>query len=311
MIAAALGGRGASGHRGRSALYDQQLEAAMRRLLAVGNASCQSHYSILAGRRLHYLTAGSGEPLLLLHGAGGGAANWYRLIDPLSRRHRIIAPDLPGFGFSDAIDPVAPLGEQVADLLAEWLRSLGIARVRVAGTSFGGLVALRLAERIHADRIIVTDAVGLTNELPLLLRLATLPLLSRLVVAPTKRGTRVLLRNVLTTAPLRAADEAALTDYLYWSAKRNNARMMARAFTRFAGLSGQRDVVTTDQLRRLTDRLLLVWGEQDDFLPLARIERACALAGCSPVRIIPGAGHSPNWEKPDLLLNIIQEFLSE
>ena len=311
MIAAALGGRGASGHRGRSAYYDRQLAAAMRRLLETGGARCESHTALQHGRRLHYLSAGSGETLLLLHGAGGGAANWYRLITPLAERYRVLAPDLPGFGFSDPIDPRAPLGRQVAELIADWLNSIDVHHVHVAGTSFGGLVALRLAERFDARRIVITNAVGLSQELPLLLRLATLPGLARVVVAPTRRGTRALLRNVLTSARLPTEDERALTDYLYWSARSNDAAVMARAFTRFAGISGQRDVVTADQLRRVADRLLVVWGERDAFLPVAGIEPSCTLAGCRPVRIIPGAGHSPNWEKPELLLNVIQEFLSE
>ena len=87
--------------------------------------------------------------------------------------------------------------------------------------------------------------------------------------------------------------------------------MMARAFARFGGRSGQRDVVTPEQLAVLTDRLLLVWGEQDDFLPVAHVQDNCRLAGCRPIRIISGAGHSPNWEQPEQLLKVIQEFLDE
>ena len=312
MIAAALGGRGAFGHRGRSAFIDGSLAAAMQALLDLGGVSCRSEYVPLSGgRRLHYLEAGSGEPLLLLHGAGGGAANWYRLLAPLSQRYRVLAPDLPGFGFSDPIVPQAPLGSQAAAHLAEWLAALGIERANAVGTSFGSLVALRLADHVRLDRIVATDAVGLSPKTPLLLRLGTLPLVARAVVAPTRTGTRMLLRHVLTTARLPAGDEKALTDYLYWSARRGDAALMARAFTQFAGFSGQRDVVTTDQLQRMADRLLLVWGERDDFLPIADIQARCTLAGCHPARIIPGAGHSPNWERPALLLNVIQEFLNE
>jgi pimeloyl-ACP methyl ester carboxylesterase len=309
MIAAGLGGRGASQHRGRSAFYDQQLEAAMYRLLHLGGASCQRNFSALEQRRLHYLEAGAGRPLLLLHGAGGGAANWYRLFASLSTRWRVLAPDLPGFGFSDPVEPAAPLGQQVAAFLAEWLRSIGVDRAHVIGTSFGGLVALRLDRHIAIPRLAVIDSVGLDARMPLLLRLATLPVIARLVVAPTRRGTRAMFRHALTSARLPAEHEQALIDYLYWSAKSNDARTMARAFTRFAGISGQRDVVTVDQLRNIAERLLLIWGERDDFLPVAHVRRVCALAGCSDVRIIPGAGHSPNWEQPERLLNVINEFL--
>ena len=283
----------------------------MHRLLELGGCDCRSHFADRGGRRLHYLTSGAGSPLLLLHGAGGGAANWYRLIPGLAKHRRVLVPDLPGFGFSDAIEPQAPLGVQVAAIISEWLAALAVQQVDVVGTSFGALVGLRLAERMEVRRIVITDAVGLSTELPLLLRLATLPGIARLVVSPSRRGTRALLRKVLTSAPLPADHEAALTEYLYWSARRSDSRLMARAFTQFSRVSGQRDVLTADQLRALADRLLLVWGERDKFMPVTTVQQRCALAGCSAVRIIPGAGHSPNWEQPAQLLKVIQEFLSD
>lgn len=290
--------------------HDPPLERAMHRLLALEHAGCASRQSVIDGRRLHYLEAGSGPPLLLLHGASGGGANWYRLIGPLARRWRVLAPDLPGFGFSDPIEPVGLLGRQVAEFIARWLSLLGIDRVDVVGTSFGGIVALRLPDVFDVRRIVAVDSVGLSRRLPLLLRLGTLPPLVHLAVRPTRRGTRWLLRHVFTRIRLEPEHEAALTDYLFLSAMRGDERIMARAFLRFAGLAGQRDVLNTDQLSRLADRLLLVWGERDECLPLVEAQRARALAGCQPVRIIPGAGHSPNWEQPQLLLNVITGHLT-
>jgi pimeloyl-ACP methyl ester carboxylesterase len=221
----------------------------------------------------------------------------------------VLAPDLPGFAFSDPIEPIAPLGQQVANVLAGWLRSIGVARVSVIGTSFGGLAALRLPHYFDVARIIVTDSVGLARRLPPLLRLATLPLVARMVVSPTRQGTRAMLRHALTASRLPVEHEQALVDYLYASAKRSDARVMTRAFVRFAGLHGQRDVLSGDELRSIADRLLVVWGARDRFLPAADVKRATALAGCAEVRMIPSAGHSPNWENPDALVNVITEFL--
>lgn len=309
MIAAGLGGRGALGHRGRSAIYDRELQLAQDRLLALGGSPCRSAFSEIDGGRLHFLETGAGRPLLLLHGASGGAANWYRLIGQLSQRWRVIAPDLPGFGFSDPINAEAPLGHQVARLLSRWLPSIGVLRPNVIGTSFGGLVALRLPQYTETDKLIAIDSVGITQPMPWLLRLATLPGIARLVVAPTRRGTRAMLRHALTAAPLYPDHEKALVDYLFASARVGNAAATARAFVRFAGLRGQRDVLTTDELRAFSQRLLLVWGERDTFLPVHAVARRAVLAGCPEVRIIPGAGHSPNWENPAALLDVINDFL--
>jgi 2-hydroxy-6-oxonona-2,4-dienedioate hydrolase/4,5:9,10-diseco-3-hydroxy-5,9,17-trioxoandrosta-1(10),2-diene-4-oate hydrolase len=281
----------------------------MSRLLDLGQAECRSAFASIDGRRLHYLDSGAGQPVVLLHGAGGGAANWYRLIAPLAANFRVLLPDLPGYGFSDPIEPAAPLGHQVARVLADWLLAIGVQRPHLVGTSFGGLVALRLAQHTDVARIICIDAVGLSTQLSFRLRLATLPLFARFVVAPTRAGTRAMLRYALTSTRLSSTHENALVDYLFASAKRSDLRMLARAFAEFAGPDGQREVLTSEELSRLRERLLVVWGEQDNFLPFRGVEQACALAGCISTRMIPDAGHSPNWEQPDRLLKEIQHHL--
>src|SRR5687768_10822661 len=222
MFAAGLGGRGAQ-HRGRSAIYDRDLQTAQARLLALGGVyDARSRSSSIDGRRLHYLEAGSGEALLLLHGAGGGAANWYRLIAPLARDWRVLAPDLPGFGFSDPIDPVAPLGHQTARIIADWLQSIGVLRAHVIGTSFGGLTALRLAQHFAVQKLVAVDSVGIDRRMSWQLRLATLPFIARMVVTATRGGTRAMLRHALTSTRLPQNHEDALVDYMCASARRGD-----------------------------------------------------------------------------------------
>jgi pimeloyl-ACP methyl ester carboxylesterase len=288
-------------------LWMDNLQAAMTRLLELGGATCVSHNLEVDGRRLHFLDAGSGPPLLLLHGAGGGAANWYRLIAPLSERWRVLAPDLPGFGFSEAIEPRAPLGAHVASIIASGLEQLDVANPDVVGTSFGGLVALRLAQQSQARRLFVLDLVGL-SRLGWLLRSATAPGVAKWTVSPSRVGTRLMLRHALTSSRLPREHENALVDYLYASARRSDPRLLARAFMLF-GSSG--DILTQSELAALAPRLMLAWGERDRLVPLAAIERVAALAGCPPVRIIPSAGHSPNWEQPQVVLDEIAAFLTD
>lgn len=285
--------------------HDQPLKLAMERLLELGGVTATSNFVNVSGRRLHFLESGEGPTLLLLHGAGGGSANWYRLISELSRSYRVLAPDLPGFGLSDHIQPASPISRHVAKLLAEWLNGLGVRSADVVGTSFGGLVALRLSELVTTPRIVVIDTVGL-SRMGWPLRIATGRLLARLVVSPTRPGTRAMLRYALTSRRLPRDHEDALTDYLYASARRTNAKQMARAFVQFGT---ERDAVEAKLLRELSPRLRVLWGERDKLMRIQDIERAIALAGCDAVRIIPDAGHSPNWENPDGVLAEIKEFL--
>ena len=93
-----------------------------------------------AGARLHYLEAGAGPAVVLLHGGFGGAGNWYRTLGPLSRRYRVLAPDRPGYGLS-----TGPAEDDSTPWLDGLLASLGVDRVALVGHAAGGAVALDYA----------------------------------------------------------------------------------------------------------------------------------------------------------------------
>ena len=282
----------------------------MRQLLSLADVPATSREAVVAGTRLHYLEAGRGDGMLLLHGAGGGAANWYRLIGPLAAQYHVFAVDLPGFGLSDSITPRAPLGRHVAELIATWLRERDIQPRHIIGTSFGGLVAARLAQRIAPRRLILIDPAGLWPDASLGLRLVCNRLMQSIPLKQSRRGVKWLFRNVLVARRPAPADEAALIDYIYWSSLRADRRAMARAYTLFAGLRGQTEVLSPDELRALARHTLILWGEQDRFLPAPEARRAAALAAGAQLRIIPGAGHSPTWEAPAPVLHEISTFLN-
>lgn len=120
--------------------------------------------TILAGTvQTNYLEAGSGDPVLLIHGSGPGVtayANWRLNIPELARHFRVLAPDMAGFGFSQKTGHygMAPWIEQ----LLGFLDALGLDRVSLVGNSFGGGLAVRLAVD-HPDRVerlVLMGAVG-------------------------------------------------------------------------------------------------------------------------------------------------------
>jgi pimeloyl-ACP methyl ester carboxylesterase len=310
---------GATPHHGRFAFADAVLQrnvpalvAAAGRLLRYAGVEPRSVVSVIRGLDVHHFEIGSGPPLLLLHGASGGAANWYRVLPQLSRRHRVLAIDLPGFGFSDALDPVAPLGPQVARLLLDWLDASGIERVSVAGTSFGGLAALRMAQLAphRVDAVALIDTVGFGRSLPVAVRIACLPFLSALALRPTRSGLRWQFETLLTANSdvLPQAERDSLFEYLWQSARHANRAKLARAFRLFTSFAGQREVLTDQELCSLRTRLLILWGEHDRLLPKTHAERATALVPGAVCRIIPRAGHSPNWEAPAAVAECLDAF---
>lgn len=290
----------------------QALERAQTALLRLGGAVAERFWTPLGDGGVHHLELGRGLPLVLLHGAGGGGANWYRLLAALARVRRVLAPDLPGFGFSDPIPLRAPLGVCAGERLEEWLDAREVRACDVAGTSFGALAALRLAQgaRIRVERLVLLDATGLGPELPWLVRCASTwwggPLLAR---STTHTGTRLVLRRVLTTARLPREHEDALVAYLAASARMDRSRHLERALRGFGGLRGQVEVLSDGELRALRIPTLLVWGEQDRFVPVAHAVRAARHLPDARVSVIAGAGHSPNWERPHEVLEALLPFL--
>ena len=104
-------------------------------------------FTQIDGARTRYLTEGSGPTLLLLHPVGHSADVFHRNVDALAADFRVVAPDLPGHGFSDpiAFDSASPQRRTVAHLRG-LLASLGAERYAVLGSSYGGLVAALLSE---------------------------------------------------------------------------------------------------------------------------------------------------------------------
>jgi pimeloyl-ACP methyl ester carboxylesterase len=292
---------------------EERLRRAMARLLAAGRSGAHGVLTQVDGLRLHHLEAGSGVPtIVLLHGGTGGGANWFRMLGPLARRYRVLAPDLPGFGLSQSALLEPPLGWTTARLLRGWLAAVRARDVLVVGTSFGGLAALRLAQLSpdRVTRLLLLSSAGLGRRLPLAVRLATLPLLTRAGVRPSRRGTAAVFRTMLTSdrSELTRREVEPLLDYLHASAKIAGTAYLARTLRLFAGPRGQREIVTPAEFAALRIPISFVWGERDPFLPLSHARRAACHCRDARVSVLDGVGHSPNWERPAEVIAAVDEL---
>lgn len=289
-----------------------RVAAAMRVLFELVGLSPGRREDEVGRGRVHALETGSGRRLLLIHGASGGCANWYRLLPGLKRDFRVLAPDLPGFGLSAAGAAQPPLSTWTASRLLEWLDVVGWDRGDVVGTSFGGQVALRLAVSApsRVRRLVLINATGLGREIAWLARLAALPGLRRQAASTSRAGTAWLFRRVLTTdrSLLPREHERALVAYLHTSAA-INARIVRSAYRHVIGPGGQRELVTETELSSVGRETLILWGEADPFLPPAHGSRTAALLPNARFEALRGVGHSPNWERPDLVLARLRSFL--
>lgn len=246
---------------------------------------------------------GEGAPaLLLLHGLLVHHHEFAKIIPALARDRRVLAPDLFGCGESDAPAPEEAEGYAIewhARALCRLLDRLGVAVVDVVGHSYGAAVALCLAAREPARvrRLALVDAVAFSLPLPIEGRLALLP-----GIGPA------LFKTLYRRADLRRyfgrvyADEGLIDEDsvdLYWD-------RLSRPGAREAAYAMLTQLVDLDPLGARIDQVeaptLIVWGSEDQVVPLEHGRRLAARLGGATLEVIEGSGHAPNEERPAALV---------
>lgn len=241
---------------------------------------------------------GTGDPLLFIHGWGGGASNWRRVWPELAVRYRCIAPDLPGWGDSDKPD-VPYTFEWYADWLADLLESRSAGPAFVAGHSMGGTIALTLALR-HPGRVrklalinpVVRGSDGVKTET----RLLMLPVLRHLAyLFMRRRGfLRFIARNF--TAAREGIDEETLM-----LLSRGTFASMTRS------LRALKDVDLAGSLKSVAAPTLVIGSDADREIPPAQSVLAGGIPGAR-VEMLPGVGHLAPLERPGEVARLLGEF---
>jgi pimeloyl-ACP methyl ester carboxylesterase len=246
--------------------------------------------------RVRYLEAGSGPPLVLVHGLASNAAqDWGRLIPPLARRLHVYAPDLPGFGGSDRpADADYSIPMQVEAVRA-FMKAVHVDRARVAGISMGGWIVSRLAGAHPGmvERLVVVDGAGMRPLAPDIPADALLP--------HDEDGVRRLVATVRHKAPplpsFVARDILARRLKDEWIVRRALESMRA-GHDWLDGTLGRADMP-----------VLVVWGRQDRLLPVAYARRLAAEFPHSEIEVLHGCGHVPMADCPEAFDREVIPFL--
>jgi pimeloyl-ACP methyl ester carboxylesterase len=279
--------------------------------------------SLVADRRfrvdgvdLQKLEAGSGPPLLLLHGHEQSATSWRWVIPVLARTHRVLALSLPGHGKSSpAVGGYAP-GRDLAPLVADFLDTLGVGALHVVGNSAGGAVALRLAlaDRARVRTLTLVDSAGLGRDVNPLLALDTLPMIGELAIMISRMPGGDVGRTSMSTAMLFAQPSRVPAEFFTEQHALGRRPGQLEASTAMAralfDANGQREVLL-DQLPTLDMPTLVAWGASDYVLPAHQAHHAVSLLARGRLCMFPDCGHLPHVERPDQFAAVLADWLNE
>ncbi len=270
----------------------------------------------VAGKPIFVAEAGSGPPVVMLHGGGPGASgvsNYARNIDALAAHFRVIVPDMPGYGRSvKGVDQNDPFG-YLADMIRGLLDALGIDIAHLVGNSYGGAAALRLAldtpDRVDKLVLMGPGGIGTTRTVPT-------AGLNRLLSyyggdGPSRDKLADFIRTYLVYDGAAVPD--ALIDQRFAASidpdvvanpplRRPSGKRALRTLWRM-------DLTRDKRLKTLGTPTLVLWGRDD------KVNRPAG--GPMLLNTLPNAdlvmtahtGHWMQWERAELFNRLVTEFL--
>ena len=253
--------------------------------------------------KIHYLEAGRGTPVILLHGSGGEGARWMPTIKGLASEFRVIAPDQIGWGASDKPMTIYH-GGVFAEFLARFMKEIGLPKAALIGQSMGAGVALQMAVKYPrmVERIVLVNGGGFTspNDPP---RAGATDWHARQISnAGTLAESREYLEKMYYNHSL-ITDQQVEDNLILRLRSAYTAESVQIANAR--GLGG----ITEEQARAIKTPTLLVWGANDKLSPPVNADKLnAAIAGSRKV-LIDKAGHYPFIEHPDQFNQAVREFL--
>ena len=269
----------------------------------------------LHGHEVIYRMAGSGPPVVLIHGMINSSRHWREVAEQLAVDHTVIAPDLIGHG-----DSATPRGDYSigahAAAIRDLLAALEVRSATVVGHSLGGGVAMQFfwqfPERV--ERLVLISSGGLGPDVSPLLRVAALPGASPALALAARPRVVNAISSLADALERRGSERAVYANAIARALRPLQGEGARRAFLQtlraVIDVRGQR-VSAVDRLYLLGPvPSLIVWGERDRTIPLEHGRAAHEAIPHSQFATLPRAAHFPHIEDPDGLADVLAEFLA-
>ncbi|HKW73741.1 MAG TPA: alpha/beta fold hydrolase [Candidatus Dormibacteraeota bacterium] len=293
----------------------------------IASKTLHSGFVDIGSLRAHQTYGGRGSPVVFIHGLGSsGYMEWRHTLESVATRHRVFAPDLPGFGRSDK-----PRARYTIPYFARFVRrymdNRGLRSAALVGTSLGGRIALEVAleEPKRVRKLVLVNTLGLgrpqVSAPQIAYGLVTLPRVGEAMMRAARDALRWAPPRVIRGVAGRYAgvssnlERTMDDDYLH-----NLREMYGEVGFHDAYLSTIRQLVNpralfgghhdvTQRLNELKIPVQIIWGADDPLFPVGHASRAASLIGRAKVAVIDGAGHTPQAERPEEFNRVLHDFL--
>jgi pimeloyl-ACP methyl ester carboxylesterase len=269
------------------------------------------------GIKINYYEAGrQGPPVLLLHGFGACAYTWRFLIPALAEGRRVFTLELKGFGLSDKpADGRYAVADQ-AEIVADFIRQHNLRHLAIMGNSMGGAVALMTYFKLREEapprisKLVLIDSAGYPQKLPCYIRLAQIPGLGAAVgklLSPRLAATLVLRKCYYDNAKIT---EEQINTYAYYGSLPGAPEAVSRTAAQLVPNHKEMEALIA-QYKTITVPVLIVWGREDEVVPLKVGENFKRDIPNSELVVIPQCGHIPLEEEPEATKKAVLEFLKK
>lgn len=272
-------------------------------------------YFTVGEQQIHYVEAGKkGRQIaLLIH---GWSSSWYAtspLLGQLAQRFYVIAIDLPGYGQSPLLAETTTIPKYV-DLLADLIGQISDGPVVLVGHSMGGMISLTLAlsHPVLVERMVLLSPT-ISGRLSTAINLFISPItmlerfgLGSLVVSSAERAFVGLTDRLMR--PVSFAERTGITEADY-ERLRMDARRPGQGRVRAECYQAMLDNDLSGRLGKIETPSLVIWGAEDNTVPLRDAGVVADEWSAADLRILPKAGHWPQFESPDVTRRMVAAFL--
>ena len=254
--------------------------------------------------RIHYLEAGVGEPLLLIHSLGQSLYTWRNVFADLSDNYRVIAIDLPGHGYSSRPDTFHYTADDFALLFNAFLDALNIKSAHIVGFSIGTMYMMRFLS-LYPKRVANCVAIapgGITEQMPALIHNLQKPLIATFV------------RNLYTASNVRklleecVTDPALIDDNVVRQYYEPISDGLAREALMYALRNYDQELIA-EGLLPVEHEVLILWGKNDRWHPPSGSVYFQSILRAGRYYLVRNAGHLLQEEAPVKLLEILYSYI--